>query len=86
MIDSLLSTENKMFRDEVRRFAVREIEPHVKTWEKEGRYPDSYYKKIAEIGFMGLLVPEEYGGEGGSMIDLAILCEEMGRAPGFQFP
>ncbi|MDA3787984.1 MAG: acyl-CoA dehydrogenase family protein [Desulfobacula sp.] len=79
MIDSLLSTENKMFRDEVRRFANREIAPHVRTWEKEGKYPDSYYKKIAEMGFMGLLVPEEYGGEGGSMIDLAILCEEMGR-------
>jgi butyryl-CoA dehydrogenase len=79
MIDSLLSTENKMFRDEVRRFARREIEPHVKIWEKEGKYPDSYYRKIAEMGFMGLLVPEEYGGEGGSMIDLAILCEEMGR-------
>jgi len=79
MIDSLLSIENKRFRDEVRRFAVREIEPHVKTWEKEGKYPDSYYKNIAKMGFMGLLVPTEYGGEGGSMIDLAILCEEMGR-------
>ena len=79
MIDGLLSIENKRFRDEVRRFAVREIEPHVKTWEKEGKYPDSYYKNIAKMGFMGLLVPTEYGGEGGSMIDLAILCEEMGR-------
>ena len=79
MIDSLMSIENKRFRDEVRRFAVREIEPHVKTWEKEGKYPDSYYKNIAKMGFMGLLVPTEYGGEGGSMIDLAILCEEMGR-------
>ncbi|MBW2564560.1 MAG: acyl-CoA dehydrogenase family protein, partial [Deltaproteobacteria bacterium] len=46
MIESLLNTENKMFRDKVRRFAIREIEPHVKTWEKEGEYPDSYYKKI----------------------------------------
>ena len=79
MIDGLLSIENKRFRDEVRRFAVREIEPHVKTWEKEGKYPDSYYKNISKMGFMGLLVPTEYGGEGGSMIDLAILCEEMGR-------
>lgn len=79
MIDSLLSPENKRFRDEVRRFARREIEPHVKTWEKERKYPDEYYQKISKMGFMGLLVPEEYGGEGGSMIDLAILCEEMGR-------
>jgi butyryl-CoA dehydrogenase len=79
MIDSLLSTENKVLRDEIRRFAVREIEPHVKTWEKEGKYPDSYYRQLGEMGFMGLLVSEEYGGAGGSMIDLAIMCEEMGR-------
>jgi len=79
MIDSLLSSENKMFRDEVRRFARREIEPHVKAWEKEGKYPDEYYRQLADMGFLGLLVPEEYSGEGGSMIDLAILCEEMGR-------
>jgi alkylation response protein AidB-like acyl-CoA dehydrogenase len=79
MIESLLNSENKMFRDEVRRFATREIEPYVKTWEKEGKYPDKYYRQLAEMGFMGLLVPEEYGGAGGSMIDLAILCEEMGR-------
>lgn len=79
MIDSLLSTENKMFRDEVRRFAKREIEPNVKTWEKERKYAAQYYRQLAEMGFMGLLVPEEYGGAGGSMIDLAILCEEMGR-------
>lgn len=80
MIESLLSAENKMFRDEVRRFARREIEPKVKAWEKAGKYSDEYYRQLAEMGFFGLLVPEEYGGVGGSMIDLAILCEEMGRA------
>ena len=79
MIDSLLSEENIMFRNEVRRFAKREIAPHVKEWEKEGKYPDQYYRHLAEMGFLGLLVPEEYGGAGGSTIDLAILCEEMGR-------
>ena len=79
MIDSLLSDVSKMFREEVRKFAKKEIEPHVKQWEREGKYPGEYYRKIAEMGFMGLLVPEEYGGAGGSMIDLAILCEEMGR-------
>jgi len=79
MIDSILSDESKMFREEVKKFAVKEIQPHVKQWESMGKYPDEYYRKIAEMGFMGLLVPEEYGGAGGSMIDLAILCEEMGR-------
>jgi len=80
MIDSVLSEENIMFRDAVRKFAEEKIAPNVKMWEKAGRYPDEYYSYLAEMGFMGLLVPEKYGGAGGSMIDLAILCEEMGRA------
>ena len=80
MIDSVLSEENIMFRDAVRKFAEEKITPHVKSWEKEGKYPDEYYRYLEEMGFMGLLVPEEYGGAGGSMVDLAILCEEMGRA------
>ncbi len=80
MIESILSDENKMFRITVRRFAEEKIAPNVRAWEKEGKYPDEYYRYLGEMGFMGLLVPEEYGGAGGSMIDLAILCEEMGRA------
>ncbi len=79
MIDSLLSEENIMFRDTIRKFAEKEIAPNVKTWEKEGKYPDEYYRRLSEMGFMGLLVPVEYGGEGGSLIDLVMLCEEMGR-------
>ena len=79
MIDTLLSEERKMFRDTVRRFAEKEIKPFVKTWEKQGRYPDEYYRKISEIGFMGLMIPEEYGGGGGSIVDIVILGEEMGR-------
>lgn len=74
-----MSEENKMFRKEVRRFATREVKPYVKEWEKQGKYPDEYYQKLSDIGFMGLLVPEEYGGGGGSLIDLVIMCEELGR-------
>ena len=85
MINSILSEENKMFRDAVRKFAENEIAPHVKTWEKLGKYPEEYYRKLSEMGFMGLLVPEEYGGAGGSLFDLIILCEEMGRV-GVSFP
>ena len=79
MIDSMLSDVSKMFREEVRKFAEKEMQPYVKEWERTGRYPEEYYRKIAAMGFMGLLVPDEYGGAGGSMIDLAILCEEMGQ-------
>jgi len=85
MIEMMLSEENKIFRDTVRKFAEKEIAPNVKTWEKEGEYPKEYYQKLSEMGLMGLLVPEEYGGAGASMIDLVILCEELGRV-GVSFP
>ena len=79
MIDTVLTEENKMFRDIVRKFAEKEFAPHVKAWEKQGEYPEENYRKLREMGFMGLLVPEEYGGAGGNMIDLVLLCEELGR-------
>lgn len=79
MIDTLLSEERKLFRDAVRKFAGTEILPYVKTWEKQRQYPEEYYRKIGEMGFMGLMVPEEFGGSGGSIVDVVILGEEMGR-------
>ena len=85
MIDTILSDEYKMFRDMVRKFAGKEIEPHVKTWEKQGKYPEEYYEKLSEMGFLGLIVSEEYGGAGGGLIELVILCEELGRV-GASFP
>lgn len=79
MIELMLSEENRVFRSTVRKFAEKEISPHVKAWEKQKTYPDEYYTKLSEMGFMGLLVPEKYGGAGGTLVDLIILCEEMGR-------
>jgi alkylation response protein AidB-like acyl-CoA dehydrogenase len=43
-------------------------------------YPRALYRKMAELGWMGLIVPEPYGGAGLSMLDLALLCEQLGRA------
>ena len=80
MIETLLGDERIMFRDSVRRFAESQMMPFVKDWEKQRKYPAEYYKKIAEMGFMGLMVPEEYGGMGGHLVELVILGEEMGRA------
>jgi len=85
MIEYILSEENKMFRDVVRKFAEKEIAPHVMKWEEERNYPEEFYRKLSDMGFMGLLVPEEYGGAGGAMINLVILGEEMGKI-GVSFP
>lgn len=80
MIESLLSEERRMFRDTVRRFAETQMMPFVKEWEKQRKYPAEYYRRLSEMGFMGLMVPEKYGGMGGSLVDVVILGEEMGRA------
>ena len=79
MIDMLLSEERKMFRQTARKFAETQIMPLVKLWEKQRKYPDEYYKKISEMGLMGLMVPEKYSGMGGALVDVVILGEEMGR-------
>lgn len=85
MIDMILSEEDKIFRNMVRKFAEKEIAPYVMDWEKKREYPGEYYRKLSEMGFMGLLVPESYGGAGSNIIDLVILCEELGRV-GVSFP
>ena len=46
----------------------------------ERGYPQELWRKMAELGWMGLVLPEEYGGSGGVFLDLAVLLEEMGRA------
>jgi len=46
----------------------------------ERGYPQELWRKMAELGWMGLALPEKYGGTGGSFLDLAVLLEEMGRA------
>jgi alkylation response protein AidB-like acyl-CoA dehydrogenase len=79
MIELMLTEENRMFKETVRKFAEQEMAPFVKKWEEDGTYPKEYYDKLGKMGFMGLLVPVEYGGSGGSLIELVILCEEMGR-------
>jgi alkylation response protein AidB-like acyl-CoA dehydrogenase len=80
MIESLLGEERKMFRGTVRRFAETQMMPFVKEWENQRKYPAEYYRRLSEMGFMGLMVPEKYGGMGGSLVDVVILGEEMGRA------
>ena len=51
-------------------------------------YPPELWRGMSELGWLGLAAPEEYGGAGGSFLDLAMLLEEMGRAltPGPFFP
>jgi citronellyl-CoA dehydrogenase len=74
-------TEHTMFREMVRRFVEKEIEPHVEEWEAQRIFPaHSLFKKMGDLGLLGLSYPEEYGGAGLDYWYNVILHEELGRA------
>ena len=57
--------EHEMFRQTVRRFVEEEINPHVEEWEEAGIFPaHELFKKMGDLGMLGLTYPEEYGGQG----------------------
>ena len=59
---ALLTPEHLAFRDTVRRFVARELEPHAGRWDEAGEFPRELYAKAAEAGLLALGFPEEYGG------------------------
>jgi acyl-CoA dehydrogenase len=79
-LSTLFTKEHEMLRQSIRSFIDKEILPHIDTWEQEGRVPRSVYKRMGELGFLGLKYPEEYGGAGGTYLDDVVLIEELNRA------
>ncbi|MCS6840375.1 MAG: acyl-CoA dehydrogenase [Roseiflexus sp.] len=77
-----LSPEHQRIRAEVRRFAEQEIAPRARHVDETGEFPAETFRKMAELGLMGLPFPEEYGGAGADSISTAIAIEEIARACG----
>ncbi len=73
------SDEQKMLRQTARDFVEKEIMPYIDEWDREGSFDPSIWKKLADLGLMGVCVPEEYGGSGMDYNSLAIVCEELER-------
>jgi alkylation response protein AidB-like acyl-CoA dehydrogenase len=85
---NIFEDEHNMFRDAFRRFVEKEIVPHHEKWEEDGIVPREIWLQAGENGFLGMNIPEEYGG--GGVDDFryhAIITEELVRAgatgPGF---
>jgi len=74
------SAEHFAFRDVVRRFVEREIEPHAHAWDEAGEFPRALYEKAAEIGLLGLGFPEEYGGTQVDRFMWIVAVQELARA------
>jgi citronellyl-CoA dehydrogenase len=66
-------------RESIRSFVEKELAPHAEEWE-ETTFPDSVIARMGELGFLGLSMPEQYGGQGGDYFCNLVLSEEMTRA------
>ncbi|WP_010097245.1 acyl-CoA dehydrogenase family protein [Ornithinibacillus scapharcae] len=71
--------EQNMLRETVRSFVDKEIMPNIADWDRDGQFDPTIYKRLAELGLMGVCIPEEYGGSGMDYNSLAIVCEELER-------
>lgn len=79
-MDFDLTDEQVMIRDLARDFAQSEIAPKAEYFDKHREFPYEIVQKLAELGFMGLPVPEEYGGAGADTLTYALAVEEISRA------
>jgi short/branched chain acyl-CoA dehydrogenase len=74
-----LSDEHELIRKTVRDFAVERVAPVAEELDREHRFPYDLVAELAELGLMGLPIPEEYGGAGGDTLSYAIAIEELTR-------
>ncbi|NYD56277.1 alkylation response protein AidB-like acyl-CoA dehydrogenase [Nocardioides marinisabuli] len=79
-MDLSLSDEQQAFRSLARDFLDREAVPHRVEWDRAESVDLAIVPKMAEIGFFGLTIPEEYGGLGGDYVTYSLAMEELGRA------
>ena len=75
----IFTEEHDQLRESIRAFVTKELAPHAEEWE-ETTFPDSVFKRMGELGFLGLSYPEEYGGQGGDYYCNLVLAEEIVHA------
>jgi alkylation response protein AidB-like acyl-CoA dehydrogenase len=81
-VDFTFTDEQKQLRKSVREFAEGEIAPHVMEWDESSHFPSEILPKLAEMGLLGVIFPEEYGGAGLGYIEYATVIEELARVDG----
>jgi alkylation response protein AidB-like acyl-CoA dehydrogenase len=77
-----LNEEQLQIKYSVREFAESEIKPHVMEWDETQHFPDELRPKLAELGLLGVIFPEEYGGAGMGYVEYATIIEEIARVCG----
>ncbi len=78
----LLTDEQRMLQDMTRKFAAEQLAPNAAAWDRDATFPDAAVKGMAELGLMGVQVPEEWGGAGLGNTELALVTEEIAAGDG----
>src|SRR6266540_3879113 len=78
MLHPLFTEEHEELRRSIREFVESELAPHALEWERDG-FPDWVFKRMGDLGLLGLRYPPEYGGQGGDWGHAIVLAEEMAR-------
>jgi len=81
-MDFELNDEQRQVKMSVREFAEGEIAPHVRDWDERQHFPVELLPKLAELGLMGVIFPEKYGGAGMGYVEYAAIIEELSRVDG----
>jgi len=81
-VEFSFTEEQKQLRRSVREFAEGEIAPHVMEWDEASHFPVEILPKLGEMGLLGVIFPEEYGGAGLGYIEYALAIEELSRVDG----
>jgi alkylation response protein AidB-like acyl-CoA dehydrogenase len=78
-MDFELSPEQKEIQALTRDFVRAEVEPHAAEWDRDHHFPRELFAQLAELGLMGVCVPEEYGGAGADFLSYVVVLEELSR-------
>ena len=78
-MDFELNEDQQQIKRTIREFAEAELKPHVMEWDEAAHFPVELQPKFAELGIMGVLFPEEYGGAGMGYVEYATIIEELAR-------
>src|SRR6476620_2554319 len=79
-MDFELAADQREIQALAREFAQAEIEPNASDWDRAHGFPRELFGKLAELGFMGVCIPEEYGGAGADFLSYILVLEELSRA------
>ncbi|MGE8636785.1 MAG: acyl-CoA dehydrogenase family protein, partial [Achromobacter piechaudii] len=78
----LLNDEHQSIQDMARRFALERLAPNAERWDREHHYPADAIQEMAQLGFFGMLVPEEWDGNDSGYVSYAVALEEIAAGSG----